>query len=447
MSIACTPIMHTTTLRRVLLGAMAASIAACSGTKESTTVETGGPLSSPFVCSSGQETYEALRVATQRDYLELRRVNLDNGTDASVPKPVVELAAGTKCGNASAPASCTTAVDALSASSFLFPSCGGCPGGGTYLVFTKGDEVGKVTSGAELRSFLGTIDAPAKAWLQVTNANYDINCKQGWIREAADGYVILASKMLSDCPIQTQDVVLHVARDGSITVTDTHDNPETHTCIGRRPAGLLAGRRRSGCSSDVGAHFARIARLEAASVDAFRILRAELAAHGAPRRLLVAAERAARDEIRHARAMARIARRHGGVVEAPRVVRGPVRSLVEIAIENAVEGCVRETYGALEGMWQAHAAADPAIRAAMKAIALDETRHGAFSWTLAEWLDTRLTSAERRRVRAARTKEVEAITQRLGRGPDAELVRVAGVPNAAQASALAAHLRETLWAA
>src|SRR3989442_1726027 len=53
--------------------------------------------------------------------------------------------------------------------------------------------------------------------------------------------------------------------------------------------------------ADLGGYFATMASLEAASVGAFRALRTELRAHGAPRALVRAAERAARDEIRHAR--------------------------------------------------------------------------------------------------------------------------------------------------
>jgi len=64
------------------------------------------------------------------------------------------------------------------------------------------------------------------------------------------------------------------------------------------------------------------------------------------------------------------------------------------------------------------AASDPAIRAAMKTIARDETRH-----------------------------EVDALVRRQRRSPHVDLVRVAGVPDAARAVALATKLQETLWRA
>lgn len=49
----------------------------------------------------------------------------------------------------------------------------------------------------------------------------------------------------------------------------------------------------------------------------------------------------------------RLAARYGATAPRPRVERAPVRSLEDIAVENAVEGCVRETFGALVGAWQA----------------------------------------------------------------------------------------------
>src|SRR5207302_2062069 len=120
---------------------------------------------------------------------------------------------------------------------------------------------------------------------------------------------------------------------------------------GRIPAGL-ARARMAAVPSLLGSYFASAAHLEAASVHAFRRLRCELAAHRAPARLLRSARRAQRDEVRHARLMARMARRFGGAPVPARVAPIGPRALDEIAIENAVEGCVRETFGALVASFQ-----------------------------------------------------------------------------------------------
>jgi hypothetical protein len=83
----------------------------------------------------------------------------------------------------------------------------------------------------------------------------------------------------------------------------------TACAVGRRPAGLGEPLHFEGCA--IGGYFADVARLEAASVTAFRILRDELRVHEAPKKLVRAAARAACDEIRHTRATGALARRFG----------------------------------------------------------------------------------------------------------------------------------------
>ena len=102
----------------------------------------------------------------------------------------------------------------------------------------------------------------------------------------------------------------------------------------------------------MGSHFARAACLEAAAVDAFRWLRDELVAQ-APKRLVRAASRAIRDEMRHVRVTSALARRFGEeAITPPAPPPRVVRPLLRLALDNAVEGCVRETYSALECLWQ-----------------------------------------------------------------------------------------------
>ena len=121
--------------------------------------------------------------------------------------------------------------------------------------------------------------------------------------------------------------------------------------------------------------------MEAGSVEAFRVLRDDLRMHGAPERLVRAAARAMRDEIRHVRQTAALARRFGEEpIAPPPVPDRPARTFEAVALENAIEGCVRETYSALECLWQAHRAEDPRVRSTMVQIARD--RCGA--WRLLE---------------------------------------------------------------
>jgi hypothetical protein len=177
--------------------------------------------------------------------------------------------------------------------------------------------------------------------------------------------------------------------------------------------------------------------MEAGSVEAFRLLRDELIAHGAPRRLVRAAMRAIRDELRHVRQTSALARRFGEKPVAPRPSppRAP-RSLEEVALENAVEGCVRETYSALECAWQAETAADPVVRATMARIARDEMRHLELSWAVNAWARGRLDAAARARVERAQRAEVDEMLRELALDPNEDVMRAGGLPRAAQSRAL-----------
>jgi|GEM_PF-558523 len=198
---------------------------------------------------------------------------------------------------------------------------------------------------------------------------------------------------------------------------------------------------------ELGTHFARVACMEAGSVEAFRWLRDELVAHGAPRRLVRAAERAIRDEKRHVRQTSALARRFGEEPIAP--LPAPpraVRPLLAVAIENAVEGCVRETYSALECACQAQVAADAVVRATMQRIARDEMRHLALSWAVHAWAMGRLAAADRARVRAAQREAIAALRAELASDPHASLLAAGGLPRAHQSQALVGAIEQKLAA-
>lgn len=213
---------------------------------------------------------------------------------------------------------------------------------------------------------------------------------------------------------------------------------------GRRPEGLRpCPPRRAACPAAT--YLARMAFLEAASVLAFARLGRELAAHGAPRRLRFLARRSARDEVRHARVVKTFAERAGARVSSPRVKAVGLRDLEAIAIENAVEGCVNETYGAALALVQAERARARPFRLAMKRIAEDETRHAELAWAVATWLDTRLSRSARARVRKARTAAAEALVQSIPQSMAPDFIHELGLPTPEQASHIARRLASTLW--
>jgi hypothetical protein len=206
---------------------------------------------------------------------------------------------------------------------------------------------------------------------------------------------------------------------------------------GGRRTGRVRRRSEVRAATPMGAFFAAMAREEAASVAAFERLASELATHGAPAHLVRAASRAARDEVRHASAMAKLARAHGGVVPGVRSRRaGVARSIEVLARENATEGCVRETFAALMACWQAEHAEDRAIRSAFSRIARDETRHAALAWSVARWAEARLDARGRSRVARARDGAIRAVARSLDGEHAAEIARGAGVPRPAEARVL-----------
>jgi len=217
--------------------------------------------------------------------------------------------------------------------------------------------------------------------------------------------------------------------------------------------GCPAGRRPAGFGDDtvcdsadgLGGYFAEMARLEAAAVDAFRIMRDELRAKRAPKKLVRAAARAAKDEIRHARATGALARRFGSSPRATAIPRGALRSVEAMALENAVEGCVRETYGALLATRQAELARDPVVRAAMMRIARDETRHASLSWRVARWLETRLDPEAKRNVERAKQAAVRELMTSVASGGSVSFAVDAGLPAPAEGSLLLGKMKQALW--
>jgi hypothetical protein len=238
----------------------------------------------------------------------------------------------------------------------------------------------------------------------------------------------------------TLDICSFVAlSDGGAGVSCTGE----FTCgcgTGRRPASLLANSPVQ-TPHALGGYLAEAARLEAASVPAFQLLARELRAHRAPTRLIDDALRSAQDEVRHARATASLARRYGAAPLRPRFGAEPAeRSLEVIATENAMEGCVRETYGALVALWQARHAQDPAIASTMAPIAADELRHAELAWKVAAWAAPRLSRAARFRVIDARDRAFVELSDETALPVPPTLVALAGLPPTETAGTLVGRL-------
>jgi hypothetical protein len=227
---------------------------------------------------------------------------------------------------------------------------------------------------------------------------------------------------------------------GNCMVKDDEGTPVLSCMLcggGRRPRGFSSELSSFSGSSAFATWLAAMAELEAASVHSFERLARELEAHGAPRELVIAALRAADDERRHADMMTRAATSHGTTVPPRKKASLAVRPPFDVALENAVEGCVFETYGALVASVQAMRATEPGLRSMMSVIASDETNHAILAWRVAKWFDSRLNSGDRQRIEGARSSALSALEARACFPVDRDLISRAGLPSVEVARRLA----------
>ncbi|WP_253894885.1 ferritin-like domain-containing protein [Corallococcus exercitus] len=321
-----------------------------------------------------------------------------------------------------------------------------------YLVTTRGDEVRTYDTLDSLRQVLGTIDRAEEAALLAFAAGHDV-CSPTEFPPAVgvnpdEGFTILVQWGDACGPgTWTSRIPVRVSASGEVVeyekIIVKHGDSGCYP--GRRPVGLREARPQ-GHGDARGAWFARAARLEAASIHAFLRLREELALHGAGQALQDAALASAADEVRHAEVTTRLARRFGAVPPLPSVADVPLRSLRDVLLDNAVEGCVRETYSALLAHHQALHAEDPEIREAMVQIAEDETRHAGLSWDIDAWAAPRLSEEERAVLREARREALAVLRAEVAVPLDAHLTAEAGLPSPAVGLALLDSLEQELWA-
>ena len=102
---------------------------------------------------------------------------------------------------------------------------------------------------------------------------------------------------------------------------------------------------------------------------------------------------------------------------------------------------MRETWGAVVALWQAHRAHDPKLRDVYRAIAADEARHAALGWAIDQWVRTRLPAEAHARIDAAR----DAAVRELFTGHDEGALAVLGLPLGNDQRGLLARTYDTVW--
>jgi rubrerythrin len=216
------------------------------------------------------------------------------------------------------------------------------------------------------------------------------------------------------------------------------------SCEGGRFHAVVQTTQRASGTSKTGVWLAQMAHDEAASASAFVALEVELRAHHAPADLRRRVLEAAADEVRHASMIRTLAEPRGGVVPPSVIGDVPPRDLFAIAIENVVEGCVKETWLAMRAHVQAEVATDPQIAAALRVIAVDETRHAELARELDGWMRSKLSPADNRRLNAARDEAVAQLTLRIDQGDEMSFAE-AGLPSAEEQARLVRALTAALW--
>ncbi|HET8938155.1 MAG TPA: ferritin-like domain-containing protein [Polyangiales bacterium] len=318
---------------------------------------------------------------------------------------------------------------------------------GPFVVTTSGDDVNILVKRSEFLELLGGIDTASEAIALSAWDGDPIACADTpqhlsgtRARPVGDGWRVETE--WEDCGVRLERYSVIVSAEGETSGRDSVSLGTSNCVIGRRPVGLCTVDHH-GSPGSLGAFFATAAQLEAASVVAFERLARELTELRAPVALIAAAARSALDEVRHSVAVAEHARRFGAEPYPAEVASIAGRTPFEIALENAVEGCVRETYGALVGQHQALLALDPAVADVMRVIAADEMRHAELAWRVAAWLDPQLSAGHQLQLAAAKR---QALTDLLVSARHSELpvgaARLIGLPSRAAAEQLVVSLSE-----
>lgn len=421
--------MTTTSLRvqQVLSLALTAGVAACGATPNTQVIGTT-PADLSTVCAGDWLAYLALPEPV--DFLALRRVT--NRFDGEGTREET-FSLGEPCAGAGNRNACENTLDDTWPTPAGWGYCGeGCSDSG--LVTTRGSDVSLYETRAQVAALFGEIDAPAEALFLPITVEYTPACGS-LVETDDDQWRMTADILTGDCPWTEETHEIEVRRDGTIEVLQIVEVREDGACAGRRPDGLCPAPHHG--PTAVARHIAHLAWLEGAAVVAFSHLASELAHHGAPTALIHRAEAAARDEVRHAEQMSAFAQEHGAPTAPVHVSAQPIRSLLSIALENAIEGCVRETYGAADAHFRAQHAATPRIRALFASIADDEARHAALSWDVAAWILPRLSAAEQAQVHAAMAAARRSLRAELAAGFDDAVQVTLGAPPAAAALAMA----------
>ncbi|MFO0678788.1 MAG: ferritin-like domain-containing protein [Polyangiaceae bacterium] len=398
------------------------------------------------VCTQeGRKPLVGVRFAQTFDYVELREVGGGSGSGTA---PRITDSIGEKCKTATDASACARAYDTLDVGEGWNVPTSGDVVSRHVLVTTAGDTVAVVKSVLDLDKLVSPVESVANAALVVEERGYRFDCASDPSGRVNGANVEVVGRTGTTCGGNVYEHLLRVGKDATFSEIEKTvvEKGDSNCAIGRRPTGVVFahGGPSRGAVAD---WFVRAAALEEASIVAFERLAVDLERIGAPASLVDRARVAAEDERRHTDLTKRLAARFGGVPVAPTVPAHEAKSLLALAVENAVEGCVRETFGALTAHVQSERAMDPKARAAFGVIAREETEHAALAWDLHAWFESALAPEAFAAVEEARKLAILALEGELAASPGEVVHAVLGVPEESEARSMLFGLERHLWAA
>jgi hypothetical protein len=441
--------MKTRSLATLLTGLVAsvAPLSAACGASAPTVL----PASIDCAAVSGAARYDAVTLSPSLDGIVFASIAIEPSA-TSEAKPATRVrTVGTLCKTATNQEACNQKVrDALATPPSLtwyieprYDTAGtAISGSRDFAVITSGDAVRVISDSKQLGAAVAPIDTLAEAYVVAIAYGSGAKCGAGQGAIESGSYKLRSEA--SSCSGYAAETFYRVNRDGSLAKLETNVlSQATSNCTeGRRPAAY------EGAASPLwlvalGEHLSEVAHMEAAAVWAFDELHADLVRHGAPVHFLNRVAQARADEVQHARVMALRVRAHGGTLREMTAPAPRALSLFELALLNATEGCVRETYGALVAAHQGKYARSPELRAAFTYIARDEAEHAQLSLELGEWLEAQLSEAERMQIAQAKADAFDALlAECAGLVVGEEVAREAGMPRAEAAVAMVLGLRD-----
>lgn len=440
--------------RAIAAGSVAMGGAACS--------DDGYDLNESLCDGDSFVFEEALFEGASLNYFEVEKnyyyANPETGElDGSEPPRTVRTTLGETCADTPDKDACESDLEAIKADKEGFPRVRVWPDEApSYFLerryyYTRGDEVGAIRSGEDLLKLIVPINtAKAAAALLVfseeTRALGSPECGMPSARFLPEGIVVrLRTDWKCVDSYTDKEHFILVRPEGGIEHLEEN-------VLGEEIVGCVVGRLTDGvriafdpAKMSVADHLAEMAALEAAAVYAFRRLADEMRSLGAPESMVERALEAADDEVRHAVMVGLEARRRGKVPQAIKVDELPARPILEISLENAREGMVRETYGALAAHYHALSAKDPRLARLFARLAEDETRHAALSLDYGDFLDEKLSDEERAQVEEARLEAVRSLYAELGNELEDEVHEELGWPRPEIARALVREAFPQAW--